>query len=964
MSNNQQSAANFKRKLLPSPPQNRLRVPLHDTPCNALFMVRMLILIDCPHIMKKYRIHFYRACGLIVLLCSVFSTLPCGAREFGEDEKLVFAHDVPWFRPEDYSLYTEWGYNYPVHDSSENLDKMTILLHEESLQATDLGIDGLFLDIGAAAGGAEAQWSWMLPVYLKAAEGTDLQVSFCLDVGSSGEYWGNEFVRLLKECGNHPNFPRYQGKYVIATYCYLDMSVDVWKEIYRITREAGYEIYVLANVAPPSGQELKPEKLKEYLDVFDCLYMFDSPAHARRSPDVNDAILTQFCAEHGKRFMPCLHPGYTGAWKVGNDFYNPFRGFDFLYNTFEAAQKSNAKWFHITTWNDLLETAILERAFTPGLTHTIQYYAKTLKGQPPVASAPDVLLAYHREEIPGTLFRLEVMNLPCNATSDICVGGRILDSTGRAVVLLNDKIFTPNELGRAEWLFSTTGLAYSPHLIPEITITSGEWSRTVKAPAIHFVASWIQNETTVNVPLNRLLSDFPNTLSLSQNGSVLSAEITFEAPEKLRRILLFKNDHPIGMFTQGTKDNEIQLCTSLIRVPSEIDITVNNGRILRAIKKGQVKGHPQWRTFDFTETTLFTANSTFGNHGVTFAGSRDMTFTVTNSQGATREYKAETIARTGDQRTELAHILHRMDMTTRNDTPVDMASGRLLLNLFARDPLQADRFYVRYETVSGKLFLTEPVYPFAGDAKPITMTLLETPVNLETSVECYPNQDEFLTSSEERPFTESRCIETTVSPLINRTLLWHFERSDSEAYGFDDYPTIPTELYTDGGANGTLTSLYFDGETVIKHPNRRWPIGPMGHFSFWIKPAPIDRGQQAIISQTGIADGISFNMLNNGHIEILRTFFPPPGQTFAGVSERFVSTLPVNIDEWNHIELDADCTTLRLRINDRDAGSLQNLTPRRVYSYGSVLIGSGRPGYHPYKGLFDELEITGLAWSK
>ena len=216
--------------------------------------------------MKKYRIHFYRACGLIVLLCSVFSTLPCGAREFGEDEKLVFAHDVPWFRPEAYSLYTEWGYNYPVHDSSENLDKMTILLHEESLQATDLGIDGLFLDIGAAAGGAEAQWSWMLPVYLKAAEGTDLQVSFCLDVGSSGEYWGNEFVRLLKECGNHPNFPRYQGKYVIATYCYLDMSVDVWKEIYRITREAGYEIkevyYTLALKDALKAIDIDPKKIE------------------------------------------------------------------------------------------------------------------------------------------------------------------------------------------------------------------------------------------------------------------------------------------------------------------------------------------------------------------------------------------------------------------------------------------------------------------------------------------------------------------------------------------------------------------------------------------------------------------------------------------------------------------------------------------------------------------------------
>ena len=84
------------------------------------------------------------------------------------ERKMVWAHYVPWFTPDNVSQMPDRYYDFPQHDAGADP------FREEVRRAIALGVDGFFNDMVAHAGGTTAFWD--LRPFLKAAEGTDFQL--------------------------------------------------------------------------------------------------------------------------------------------------------------------------------------------------------------------------------------------------------------------------------------------------------------------------------------------------------------------------------------------------------------------------------------------------------------------------------------------------------------------------------------------------------------------------------------------------------------------------------------------------------------------------------------------------------------------------------------------------------------------------------------------------------------------
>ncbi len=209
---------------------------------------------------------------------------------------------------------------------------------------------------------------------------------------------------------------------------------EEWRKLHAAMNEAGYKIYLIGNVAPLPNAKLDLKQLEETQDIYDALYLFDSPAHCFEPPEVNNQLLAQFCQKTGKRFIATLHPGYWGAWLANfNDFYNPFRGFDSFYRGFVDAKKYHPQWIHLTTWNDLVETGVFERVYTFGQAETLKRYASDLKGTKIISSEPDVLVSYIHEVLPGEQLRIEALSMPSSIKEQIEISVVLRGLDGRVV---------------------------------------------------------------------------------------------------------------------------------------------------------------------------------------------------------------------------------------------------------------------------------------------------------------------------------------------------------------------------------------------------------------------------------------------------------------------------------------------------------------------------------------------------
>ena len=603
-----------------------------------------------------------------------------------------------------------------------------------------------------------------------------------------------------------------------------------------------------------------------------------------------------------------------------------------------------------------MESALLERAYTFGITETLKYYNSYLKGKAIVKESPEVLLAYHREEIPGTMLRLEACNLP-SKSKEVTISGALIDFNGKKVATLAPKKVVGNKLNFVEWLFATEKFAYSPYLIPEITVKGDNYSRKVQFPAIRFVSPWLENATTINLPVNSMLEKFENTLAIKQSDNVLNAEISFKSDSKFDRIVLFKNDSPIAVFNPDYKQDEVILTTQMWKPHLDATITVENGKILRSVKKSESNNqrpHYSW-TSDQIKTRWR------GEHGITFIGKKDMVIKVAYENGNTFEFTALDLIQKRSIKDGDIVWNAVQEMTMMNDEPINIADGKLTLNVFNRDVREADSYFVRYETTDGKVHLTPAIYPFANGNTTVKTKILRTAINMETtsggSGKCFSGENEFLTPLTQLPVQNTTAVTAEVSKLIERASFWQFEDNGVDSLG--EYPVggLKNEMFV-ADKSELGKSLKFTGVEKIMLPRRHWNLSGFGTISFDIKPDSIGGDKrQSIIYKDGWYDGFSINIMPDGSVEVIR--FHGIGDTGMVTGEDYKSEEKVIPNQWNNIRIVADAENMQIFVNGKPSKKFK-LLPVRTYGNGLVYLGGGYWKGNNFKGLIDNLCIKGF----
>ena len=907
-----------------------------------------------------------------IILSGTVSLITVLGAEVG-NRKMVWAHNTPWFYPANNPGYPVNYYNFPLQESKVT-ENLIASLREEVRIAQENGLDGFFLDFGGDPHEGIPHWSFRLPDYLKAASGTDFQIGLCIDTKISADYWIKWLKKLLSANGNHPNYPKVGHKYVVCTYQFLhgekarsrSWRREDWRKLHAAMNEAGYPIYLIGNVAPTPNTDLNLKQLQETLDIYDCLYMFDSPAHAAKAPEYNNRLLAAFCQTNNKRFMPTLHPGYLGTWSRNeNDFYNPFRCFDSLYRTFADAKKHKPEWIHITTWNDLNETTGLnECLFTFGATHTLKFYSKDLKGTPLLVKKPDVLVSYLHEILPGEVLRLEALSMPTSLQDDITISGILRDIDGRTVYKLPAKKLSPGCYARTDWLVPTHRLAATPVLQPEFTVNSGKYRVTRKSIPIYLVSSWLQNPVTVNVPLNRMTADIPHALKLAQQGNRLDATLTFDSPDELKRIMLFRNDRPVGVFAPELAENEMLLNVILFSMPKPVRITFENGHLLHAFREGTQKG-AKWQNtifFDYGKDFFQAADSSSGLMAMTLAGTQELKLIVTNEQGKETVVPAEKLIR------EQRFVNQDLGLSTSAagtvflDEALKMKQGELKFSMFAANPQPTDNFYLRFETLDGRYFFTQPLYPFATN-QTVNRSILVTRETLETSkggnAPAFRGEPDSLTSQKDCPVSKNFVVKTPVSVLSARGAVWDFDGIDEiiiDRYGDRDF-RVNAQMLVDDNHGGRALKL--DGTSRVTLPSRLWPLSGFGTTELSIKPDMIGGQPQTIVYKGGWYDGLNLNLLPDGKIEVIRCYIADSYSEKDIRMQTVRSKNSVKANEWSKIRIEADHSTLKLFINGKQENSVKQ-APFRSHGNGRVILGGAMPGCIPYKGLIDNLSLHGL----
>ena len=855
-----------------------------------------------------------------------------------KDKKVVWAHYVPWHNPLNSSFAIQKYYNYPrIEPSGDQIEDY----RREFKLAMAQGIDGFFADIVAKKNASPA-FLGQLPQMLKAAEGTTFLIAPCLDVKITVAQQVKDLKAMLDQCSIHPNYPKAGGKPVIMTYTFLSWTPEEWGEIRDGLKAQGYDIYLIANLS--TGFKKKTMAMFEpYGKVFDMAYSFGESGINGQSVKENNDIMAGVAQKYGKDWAATLWPGYYGAWLTGrNDFYQPHRGFDQLHEGFLAIDK-HSKWLHLTTWNDHDETSIMPMPFTYGNPEIIKAYVDRWKGIVPTHTEPEVFFAYHREEIPGTLLRIEAMTLPVKDGGTVKVTGKLLGIGGKVMAELPEKNMTMKDFDLVEWLVPSAALATSPFLIPEMTVDGKGYRRTARLPAMFFKSGWFQNAVTVKVPLHSIIAADAK-LTLTQTGSVISASAAFDSPETVRHLTLWRNDRPLAEFSPSADGKTLLNMLINYDKPGDFDITLKNGEFLAALRAFHSKGSPE---FSFTANMLKARRNAAWNNVGAIAAVVSGTEIEVKSGGNTVSFTPADLAErrdivVGGIRVQLSQV----DPCLQNHPALGLKTGRFSLKLLSRPAQSDDIFYLRLETDSGKVAFSDMVIPFAP-MESVRMNVLETSVNLETSSGAagMPGRSEYLSKnvSLQQPVLTS----VAVHPAELRKGRWTFERGGTDELG--DMPiALKPEMVVADGVNGGKC-LKFDGQNPLTMRRRTYPIGA-APLDFFISPDGGRAADQVLIGRGGWAGGMNAVLKKDGKITVIRK-----GGTKTPVTVLNGKTA-VPDGKWSRIRVTFDEKTIRLYLNGRLDAEMA-VKPVREYGNCTWFVGGGIKNMDNYKGRLDDLTV-------
>lgn len=840
------------------------------------------------------------------------SVAACAFSVFAADvsgRKMVWAHYVPWLTPDNASQMVERFYDFPQCEVGKDP------FRAEILRALDQGIDGFFNDMVAHKGGATSFWD--LRPFLKAAEGTPFQFGICLDAKIPVDQQVKELVKMLSTYGDHPNYPKWKDRYVVDTYTYFAWSADEWRAIRKGCADAGYPIWVIANVE--RGYEAYSDaKLQPYVGLFDCSYYFSNNGAAwtgHKSLERELRETADFCGRHGAAFMPCLWPGYYGGWLNGRCcYYQPFLGFDALLRRYDCARTRNAQWLHVTTWNDHDETTLQTRRLATANPAMVRAMSREFKGLSP-ARESEIQFAYLRETMVGSLLRFEAVRLPSAEKVEAKVSGRLLDVDGQAVAALEPKTLT-GDWQRDEWIVSTTALARSPVLVPEFTIMRNGQSRTVRLPAAFLVTTCLKNPETVKVS-EKDRRTFDGVFDLSWKDGVLSGVCTLAGEANLRRAVLYRNELPVTCFTREQKT----ILPLFFNGQHTIELTVANGRIAQAVKSFETNGAPD---FVWNERSVISRRTPGWMRLTARVEAEAQTEVSLSVAGVKRTFRPSHFVDHDVLRAGAGRIRLAPDGTLYDLPSLGACSGALNLSVWSVKPNPTDAFWVEYEFTDGT-FAESPVrYPFAASRTPLVRDVIETEVTLEhtSGASGLPDARPFLTPDADLPVRGARVVKAEVSPFCIR----------EEYFSFENAPMERPKL-----------------------PQRRWPMGPF-RLACTLTPLAADGVDHPLLVKNGWNEGPELTLLADGRLKA--TLCGGSNRGWAAFAYDVVSRQPLARGRKAIVTLVRDGVRFALFVD----GVLQqqvDVPPLRVFGNVSPTIYGGVNGTNPTVALLHDLAFAG-----
>ena len=876
--------------------------------------------------------------------------------------KLAWAHYVGWTVPDQISLQPANFYSFPAYEHGKEP------YAEEVRRAIDAGLDGFFVDV-------TLQYKWRPGFYytverlLDGAKGTPFCVAPCLDVKTDVSNQVDNICWMLERFGDHPNYPRVGGRYVMATYTYHEWMPEEWRIMIDGCARKGFPLYVVGNVKPSCGV-LLPNRLDLYRDVFDACYSFAYTGRERLSVEEEDRGVAEWCAKNGKLFMPCIHPGYLAAWLRGsNPNYIPFQGLDAQMRCFASACATGGKWLHFTSWNDHCETTLEPMLLTPGNRYLMRAMTDAFKGLAPAAERADAIFAYHREELPGTLLRFEAMMLPSRENGPVEVSGELRDAAGASVVTLPPRALT-SAWQRVEWLVPSGELAKTPHLTPRFTMSAGATVRNATFPAMYLRTPWIENQITVrstfadraNVP-TKLNVVWKN---VGLRGGCMSARLAFTNDVPVKRAILFKNDRPAGQFTVEPAADGVAAIPLTFSGHCRFDASFPDGRVRVAMRKDNppgrdgfawdehgIRNHPHVLYHDMMSVWL--------------EGSPDAEFILAAGCSTNRFTLPELACRrhvaVGGGKLELK--VHP-DCTLREMPALNRAHGTFQMELYDRFPGTGAAYFARLELVDGRVCETETIYPFC-DGGCTLMPVLETPVTLETypgnlslpRIEPLVPYREFLTPPESLLLRKSTVQDRMVAHASLRQAFWPLTRDGVGAY--DDRMVLDLKPEYFAAGPDAFAALSFSGQERVRLPLREWPMDT-AYVEFDLAPADAAGEARSVIHRKGHGAAFTLKQLGDNRLEATWSGVGKGGVWKVGVAERtsVVSHVPLVPGRWTNVRLVNDHRKLRMYLN----GQLDAEVPFhafRCFGPVTVILGGGEEGCVGYRGFLRHLKIGPFA---
>ena len=851
--------------------------------------------------------------------------------------KMAWAHYVGWTTPDNVSFDPRNFYAFLVHEKGEDP------FRDEVRRAVGAGLDGFFVDvIFQKDRSRHPAFHETISRLLDAARGTDFCVAPCLDVKTDVSNQVEHLCWLLGRYGGHPNYPRMGDRYVVATFTHHEWSPDEWRSIREGCERRGYPLFVVGNVKAGCGV-LEQGRLERYRDSFDVCYSFAYAGRERLQEGDENRANAEWCRKNGKMFMPCIHPGYLGAWlKDHNASYHPHQGVDKYLRSLFSALETGGEWLHFTTWNDLAETALDARVHTPGDVALMREAVAAFKREPPRAEKADVLFAYHREELPGTLLRFEATRLPSAEDGEVVVSGRLRNALGNVVADLPARRLCGG-WDRAEWLVPSVSLASSPHLVPEFEMKTPSRDSAASFPALFLRTPWIENQVTVRATFADMAPRMDSALSVSWADGRIAAALSFGGEVPVRRAILFRNDRPIGQFGKPLPDGRA-------RIPVFAE---SRARYSLSVPGGALCGEAKMEMGG----NLYRA--------VTAEGGADSSLLVSFDDGSSRsiplsELAARRVVRLPETKTTLKAY---PDCTLRDAPGLGATGGMFNLALFDRAPACVDSYFVRFELADGRVGESGVVYPFAPHGRLVWHPVLESSVTLETlpGEEGLPPQpptvahSEFLTARDSRPVRGTAVVDAQVSAASFRSELWPLQESGAAAYGERHLAVRPDRFGL--GADGRR-ALSFSGNDAVKLPVREWPMDT-ADVRLDVLPEAPDGTRRTVVGKRGVGVAFTLAYMADGRLEATWSGMGSGGVWDLKPSHvrSVVSRDPLPVGKWTRVRLVNDSRKLSIWFD----GVLEGEAAFEAFrDYGSATMflgGSGASDGTGFKGMISNLRI-------